>query len=221
MHTLARNAHHNERLLKYCMPKAYPDGVTIEKLVEDNIINATQVAEVAVSRLSGVPLCEVGEHRDLVDNSDIKTATVRAEKRKLPKRQGESKRAKTRYSTVYRASISNVAGKIGTLRCLVYNPFLEKYHFYVIPPSAYAHIGLKIAITYSQETFSTVGTWARFEVDTFEDMCRQLTTRDKIDFLVTNIDKKNLEATIEEICKLVVGNEASSTIYKQLQQTGS
>ena len=104
MHTLAKNAVHNERLIEDFMKKAYEGREpTITELIRDNIINGTQLIEQAVSRVEGIGLCPVGDHRDLIDDSDVKTTTVQKVTSKVWKvlKDGKKKRyITTSYSCI-------------------------------------------------------------------------------------------------------------------------
>lgn len=201
MHTLAKNQHHNDRLIEFFMNKAYSEmglEATIKSLISDNIINGTQLAELAISRRSGIPMCPIGEHRDLIDDSDVKTVTVQ-EKYFHPTVKG--KQNKKIKIPRYQAVVKNAYKKIGTLRVVCYNPNSDKYHYFLIPPSAYYSVQ-NITIAFEKDTQELIGRFKQFEVESFNDVCRTLNAREQIDQLVCNVSKENIVETIDSIMDL-------------------
>lgn len=201
MHTLAKNQHHNDRLINFFIQKCYEEfgeELTIEKLIADNIINGTQLAELAISKRSGVPLCPIGEHRDLIDDSDVKTVTVQ-EKYFHPTVKGkQNKKVKIPR---YQAVVKNAYKKIGTLRVVCYNPFSDRYHYFMIPPSAYYSVN-NVTIAFDKETQECNSRFKEFEYPDFNDVCRELSLKEKVDQLVCNVTKDNIVETIDEIMNL-------------------
>lgn len=166
MHTLACNAHHNERLIRFFIQKAYPGGLpTVEDLIRDNIINGTQLSELAVSKTSGIQIHAVGYGQDLIDGSDVKTSTV----------QHCINRKKRKDGSIYECNrhqinIRDVDNKIGTLRCIVYNPFFDRWHFFLVPKNIRGTIKhLKIA--FDKRTGDPTGKYAIYQVPSWEDVC--------------------------------------------------
>jgi hypothetical protein len=202
MHTLAKNAHHNERLILDFIQEAYPNTVPdLEMLVRDNIVNGTQLLELAVSKSGGIPLCPVGHHRDLIDDSDVKTVTIQKvvswKKRVL--KTGVKKKYK---STVYTASIDSVDKKIGVLRIICWNNFAEKYMYFKIPPSAI--YGLKILkISFDSETFQPTGKYSKYQVETFKEMAAPLTLREQVSTIICNLNRDNIENQLDNIIELI------------------
>lgn len=173
MTNLASLQHHNQRLIKYCLEKCYPDGViTLERLLEDNLINGTQVAEMAVCRTNPVlEICPVGIGRDLTDDSDVKTITVQDEKgrswiKKNKVRTGEYKDILSR-----RACVNEIKNKIGKLRVICYNPFNEGWTFFVIPNEAFSHLK-KISITFDRESHLPNGKYSIYQVPNWNILCQ-------------------------------------------------
>lgn len=201
MHTLAKNQHHNDRLIEFFMDKAYSDmglEVTIKELIKDNIINGTQLAELAISRRSGIGMCPIGEHRDLLDDTDVKTVTVQA-KYFHPTVKGKlNKKIKIPR---YQAVVNNAHKKIGTLRVVCYNPVSDKYYYFLIPPSAYYSVQ-NITISFEKDTQELVGRFKQFEVPEFNDVCRHLTIKEQVDQLVCNVSKETIVQTIDAIMEL-------------------
>jgi len=169
MHTLACNAHHNERLIRFFMSKAYPNGEpSIEDLIRDNIINGTQLSELAVSKTSGVGMHAVGYGQDLIDGSDVKTSTV----------QLSYSRKKRKDGSVYeidrhQINIRDIDHKIGTLRCIVYNPFFDRWYFFLVPKSIQGELK-HLKISFDKRTGDATGKYAAFEVASWEDVCGNL-----------------------------------------------
>lgn len=198
MHTLAKNQHHNDRLIKFFLSKAYEEmgeELTIETLIRDNIVNGTQLAELAISRRSGIDMCPIGEHRDLIDDTDVKTITVQ-EKYFHPTVKGkQNKKVKIPR---YQAVISQAYKKIGLLRAVCYNPFSDKYHYFMIPASAYYNVK-NVTIAFEKETQQVVGRFKEFEVESFDAICRELNKRERVDQICCNISKDNLLESIQQI----------------------
>lgn len=169
MHTLAKNTHHNKRLIEFCLHKAYPDGkITVEKLIEDNLVNSTQVAELAISRTSGIPLDEIGYGQDLKDGSDVKTATIYSRIKKQWFYKNNQRTDQYKEITDHRAVIRDLNSKIGNLRVILYNPFFEKWYYLIIPVNCYKNnLELRTCI-YSGKLLGRV---REFEVDSWEKLC--------------------------------------------------
>ena len=173
MHTLARNSHHNDRLIKYCLERCYPDGIiTVDRLIEDNLVNGTQVAEMAVCRTNGmVEMCPIGIGRDLTDDSDVKTITVQENYKKTWLVQNKIRTGQYNISTSHRAQIKDVQNKIGKLRVICYNPFTDGWKFFVVPHEVYGHLR-KLTFTFNKETGDVIGIYKDYEVETWEEMCK-------------------------------------------------
>jgi len=201
MHTLAKNHHHNTRLCYDFLEKAYPNGIpTFDQLVADNIVNGTQLVEIAISKSGNLDLCPVGYNQDFTDGSDVKTVTVLKDisiKRKVLK-SGIRKRYKT---TSYVAKISDVDKKIGVLRIVCWNPFAEKYQYFRIPPSAIYGIS-KLKISFDSTTFEPLGTYKQYQVASFEEVSTPLNKRELIDTVISNVSKENIVSQIDNLIGL-------------------
>lgn len=198
MHTLAKNQQHNARLIYDFLEKAYPNGTpSVSQLIEDNIINGTQLMEVAVSKVDNIPLCETGDHRDLIDDSDVKTVTVQkiTEIKRAVLKDGKRKR----YRTVrYCARVRDINKKVGVLRVICWNPFTDNYVYFRIPPDAV--YGVKqLNIAFDNETLQPTGMYAQFTVNSFEEVSTKLDTREYLSTLITNIDKNNITSIIDRV----------------------
>ena len=171
MHTLASNKGHNDRLIKFCLEKAYPDGnITVDRLISDNLVNGTQVAELAVCRTSGVQLCKVGIGRDLEDDSDIKTVTVYPHNTKKAIIKNKEKTDQFNYGIEHVARVSGISNKVGKLRVIAYNPFFEKWYYLVIPKEVHTSL-YECTLRFSKESGEIVGKYKPYEVETWEEMC--------------------------------------------------
>lgn len=213
MHTLAKNQHHNTRLIYDFLNKAYPNGTpTFDQLVEDNIINGTQLLELAVSKSGGVAMCPIGYNRDLIDDSDVKTVTVqRSESWKKRVLKGGVKK---RYKTIsYIARVKRVDKKLGVLRIICWNPFADKYQFFKVPPSAVYGLS-NLAISFDSTNFEPLGIYSKYQVDTFEDMANQLSVSERIDTLICNIEKNNIQDQLSEIFNIIVNPAVKDEIQK-------
>ena len=201
MHTLARNQHHNARLCFDFLEKAYPNGMpSFQQLVDDNIVNGTQLVELAVAKTGGLDFCPVGYNQDFLDGSDVKTVTLQKEvsfKRKVLK-SGIRKRYK---STSYVAKIADVDKKIGVLRIVCWNPFAEKYQYFRIPPSAIYGIS-KLKISFDSTTFEPLGMYKQYQVDSFESVSDTLNKREIIDTVVSNVSKQNVSNQVDRLVGL-------------------
>jgi len=165
MHQSSKNTSlHNIRLVKFFLDKAYPNGYTVEKLIEDNLIDGILLSELAVSICSNIDLCDVGVYQDLVDGTDVKTATV-------VKCKFISKKGITGYH--FAARIQHIRNKIGALRCIVYNKYSLRWHYFFITEDACGNND-SIKITFDIKTQLPKGKWAKYEVDSFEDICKQI-----------------------------------------------
>lgn len=163
--TLAKLSHHNKRLIRYCLEKAYPDGIiSVERLIDDNLISGTQVAELAVCRTNGnIEMCPVGIGRDLTDDSDVKTVTVQQEnyKSKIP--------GKILFR--HRSQVKDIVNKIGKLRVISYNPFFDNWKFFIIPNEAFCNLK-KLTLTFDKTTGEPIGMYKQFEVQSWEELCK-------------------------------------------------
>lgn len=216
MHTLAKNQHHNTRLIYDFLEKAYPDGrPSFHKLVEDNLINGTQLLELAVSKVDKIEMCPVGYNRDLLDDSDVKTVTIL--KDESIKRKVLADGRKRRYkSTSYVGKIADVDKKYGVLRVIAWNPFAEKYHYFKIPPSAI--LGLKkVTMTFDPKNdFESTGKYSKYEVSSFDDVSKKLSLREQVDTIVCNITPQNIDSKIDLLMEMITNTNASQIKEKFL-----
>lgn len=173
MHTLAKNTHHNIRLINFCLNKAYPDGeITVERLIEDNLVNGTQVAELAISRTSGIPMDSIGYGMDLEDGSDVKTCTVQLIRNKTWLEKDKIRTGEYNISETHAAPVKQISNKIGLLRIIVYNPFSDRTHFLLVPKSAYTHLKV-VKITFDKITNEIKGMYKQYEVDCWNKLCEK------------------------------------------------
>jgi hypothetical protein len=172
MHQLKKNEHHNERLIRFFIEKAYPNGTpTVEELIQDNIINGTQLSELAISRTSGISMDDVGIGMDLSDGSDVKTTTVGPKPTKTWLKIDGVKSDKFNISVRHQAVVTKVKNKIGTLRIVAYNPFTEGWHFFIVPKKVYTHLK-QVTITFNKKTGKPMGMYSQYEVQGWEKFCK-------------------------------------------------
>lgn len=171
MHTLAKNTHHNIRLIEFCLQKAYPDGgITVERLIADNLVNGTQVAELAISRTSGIPMDSIGYGMDLEDGSDVKTTTVQCKTNKNWLVKNKIRTGKYNLQTQHCAVVTKIVNKIGLLRVISYNPFTDKTHFLLIPKSVHEKLKV-IKISFNKITGEIIGIYKQYEVEDWNALC--------------------------------------------------
>jgi len=211
MHTLAKNQHHNERLCYDFLENAYPDGMpSYDQLVKDNIVNGTQLVELAVAKSGGLDFCPIGYNQDFLDGSDVKTVTVSKDIsiKRVTLKNGQKKRYK---STVYVAKIADVDKKIGVLRVICWNPFAEKYQYFRIPASAIFGIS-KLKISFDSKTFEPLGMYKQYQVDSLQDVSSKLSIKEVIDTIISNVSKQNISTQLQSLVELISNSELNSVL---------
>lgn len=169
MHTLAKNMHHNKRLVEFCLSKAYPDGViTVERLIDDNLVNGTQVAELAISRTSGIKLDSIGYGKDLEDGSDVKTVTIYSRMKKQWVYKNNQKTEQYKLIEDHRACIRDLNVKIGTLRIILYNPYFDQWKYLLVPNMEFKNT---LEIRTCKTTGNILGRLSKYEVKTWDGLC--------------------------------------------------
>ena len=164
MINVEHNSHHNERIVRFFLEKAYPNGTpNLDKLINDNVINGYILAEIAVSNSTGIGRHPIGLGCDLSDLSDVKTATVHRITNRVYKETGVSR------EDVYNTDIK-VRNNKGLLRCIVYNPFFSRWYFFLIPPEG-RPVSKRIKISFSRDTGNPTGRYAKYEVENWEKFC--------------------------------------------------
>ena len=101
-------------------------------------------------------------------------------------------------STSYVAKIADVDKKIGVLRIVCWNPFIEKYQYFRIPPSAIYGIS-KLKISFDSTTFEPLGIYKQYEVPSFEDVSNTLNKREMVDTIISNVSKENVRTQIDQL----------------------
>jgi hypothetical protein len=207
MYTVAKNAEHNQRLIMDFLKMAYPSkDPSIKELINDNIINGARIVELAVSRVAGLEFSPTGYNQDFIDMSDVKTATL--QKHDRVRTQVLASGTKKRYkSTSYTVSIGDVNKKYGVLRIIAWNKFLNKYHFFRIPPSAVFNRSI-LKITFDGETISPTGKYAQYEVSSFEEVSAPLNPRELVSTITSNISEQTIELQIDKIMSLIKNNSS-------------
>lgn len=201
---LEKTAHHNLRLVYHLLPLAY-ETPTLEYLIEDGLIAGSNLAEIAISKRSGIPKCPDGVHRDLLDDTDVKTITVQQKYFHPTSKGKQNKKIKLPR---FQAVIKNAYKKVGLLRVVCYNPFSGRYHYFMIPASAYYSVNA-ITIAFDKDTQQPIGRFAAYETPDFDSICRKITFRERVDQLMCNVNESNLTSSIDEICSYL---EAATSI---------
>lgn len=174
MHTLNKNIHHNKRLVEFCLNKAYPEGnITVQRLIDDNLVNGTQVAELAISKTSGIPIDSIGYGMDLVDGSDVKTCTVQEKRQKTWLERNKQRTGEYNIRTEHVAVVGDICNKIGLLRVLIYNPFTQLWKYLIIPKNAFEQLKI-IKITFNKLTGDIVGKYKQYEVPSWDKLCESI-----------------------------------------------
>jgi hypothetical protein len=127
----------------------------IDLLFSHDLINVGELAEQAVSKLSGVELCERNTPNiDLVSGKQIKHAIVR----------------KAASSDYYRAHIGIRTN--APILCVITNPKLNQQYYLHIPYQAFRHLdGNAINISFGRDGWPRSSQWWEYEVSSFKKLC--------------------------------------------------
>ena len=203
---LAKDQHHNDRLVQDLLKHAYGTlEPKVSDLIRDGLIAGSNLAEVAISKISGIPLCPEGIARDLIDNTDVKTITVQEKSFFRIKKGKKTKERVPRYQAV----VKHAFKKVGVLRVLCFNPYWKneegvvvgKYFYFMIPPSAY--MGVKnITIAFNKETHECKSMYAEYLETDFQAICRSLTLQEKVDQIICNVTKENARESVQMVMEL-------------------
>lgn len=141
------------------------DQQTVNILLKYGVIQVSTFFEHTVAHKGGYTVVSEDTH-DFDDHGDGKLCCVRT----------------SSYGTRYSAPVTNVSGKIGTLRVQVYERKQNKFYYFAIPRQAYKHIEKSSNIEIPFELDGTPKrfpmrsvkqNWWIFEVPTFEAMCKK------------------------------------------------
>ena len=136
------------------------------------LIQRDRLVELAIAATGGHEVTSVAG-QDFSDGSDAKTVVSNARNNNV---------AKGVWTNSF--AIRKVNTKKGALRIVAYNRVLDKFHYFVVPRSAYSHLKANLEITietYSGQTQAPVFTgtprsqtkWWNFEVASFDELCKQ------------------------------------------------
>ena len=127
----------------------------INMLRTHDLLNIGELAERAISVLSGVQLCDKNTPNiDTVTGKQIKHAQVK-------------KPASSDYYLAY-ISINTTA----PILCIITNPIEKKQYFLHIPYNAFSHLsGNCICISFGKDGLESTSHWWRFQVDSFKELC--------------------------------------------------
>lgn len=126
-----------------------------ELLREQNLLNNGELTERAISKQSGVKLCDpMTPNIDTVTGKQIKYATVK-------------KSAKSKH---YKAYITRNTD--APILCVINNPVQNEQYFLHIPYEAHWYLtGSCIALSFGTYGEPGASIWWKYEVDSFEDLC--------------------------------------------------
>jgi len=136
-----------------------------ELLLSGEIQISTMVENVMAFNSDGLFIKNSIDGMDFSDESDAKCCTVI---------NNGSKKAGPKYT----GRIAGIGAKIGTLRILCYNKFLDKFYYFKIPHSAYKHLthatygSIDIQFKIDTKELSPNTKWAEYEVSSFEELCK-------------------------------------------------
>lgn len=127
----------------------------INLLLAKDLINVGELAEQAISKKSGVAMCNKNTANiDLVSGVQIKYSTV-----KMPA-----------SSDRYLAYIT--INTTAPILCVINNPVLNEQYFLHIPYRAFKHLrGNCISIVFGKDGNPGSSIWWHYEVDSFEELC--------------------------------------------------
>ena len=124
-------------------------------LLSKDLINVGELAEQAISKKSGVAMCNKNTANiDLVSGVQIKYATVK----------------KPASSDYYLAFIS--LRTTAPILCVITNPVINQQYFLHIPYKAFRLVnGSCINILFGKDGHPRPSQWWHYEVDSFEELC--------------------------------------------------
>jgi hypothetical protein len=146
-------------LFKTIFGKKLRETMTLEEsinlLSSMDLLNVGELAERAISKKSGIPMCGKNTANiDLVSGKQIKYATVK-------------KPASSKYYLAY-IKINTTA----PILCVVTNPILGEQYFLYIPYYAFSHLrGSCINIPFGQNGEPGNSQWWNYEVESFDKLC--------------------------------------------------
>lgn len=150
----------NDILFETVFGNHLQDKMTLEKaihlLAEHDLINIGELAELAISKKSGVGLCEKNMPEiDLVSGKQIKHARTNPH--------ANSGRLLAHIS---------IKGSTAPILAVVTERKRNKQYFFHIPYQARAHLcGNAIAIPFDDMGYPGSSQWWQYEVDSFEELC--------------------------------------------------
>lgn len=134
-----------------------PLSEAIELLKSMNLINIGELAELAISKKSGVKTCDRNTPEiDLVSGKQIKHATTNPVKNRPNQR---------------KAFIS-IAGTSAPILAVVTETITSRQYFLYIPFRAYSHLtGNTISVIFDKNGNPGNSQWWRYQVESFEKLC--------------------------------------------------
>lgn len=147
-------------LLKTVFGSKLDNNMTLKQAINllqsMELINMGELTELAISKKSGVGLCERNTPNiDTVTGKQIKYATVR----------------KSPSNRCYKAHISRNTD--APILCVITNPVQNEQYFLHIPYKAHAHLtGNTLSLSFGYDGIPSYGQWWAYEVDSFEELCK-------------------------------------------------
>lgn len=128
----------------------------INLLLAKDLINVGELAEQAISKKSGVAMCNKNTANiDLVSGVQIKYSTV-----KMP----ASSNRYLAYITI---------NTTAPILCVINNPVLNEQYFLHIPYRAFKHLrGNCISIVFGKDGNPGSSIWWHYKVNSFEELCK-------------------------------------------------
>jgi hypothetical protein len=133
---------------------------------KNNYLNCEFLIEECISKVGNIG--HTSRHgMDLVDGSDVKTATLHTNFKRY--RNGVQKI----YEHYYATRIKNVENKIDLLRCIIFNPLHDRLDFLLFKLSEIEFDRTKsnVTVTYNSQK-NSYGRLEQFRVKTFEELCQ-------------------------------------------------
>lgn len=122
-----------------------------------NLINVGELAEQAISKKSGVDMCDRNTPEiDLISGKQIKHATTNP----------------VRNRPNLRKAYISIAGTTAPILAVITETITNEQYFLYIPFSAYSHLtGNTIALGFDKDGEPGRSQWWNYQVDSFEELC--------------------------------------------------
>lgn len=148
-------------LLSTLFGEKLKEKLTLEEAVDllksMNLVNVGELAEQAISKKSGVKMCDRNTPEiDLVSGKQIKHATTSPVKNKPNQRK----------------AFLSIAGTTAPILAVITETITNEQYFLYIPFSAYRHLsGNTISLYFDKDGNPGTSQWWNYEVNSFEELC--------------------------------------------------